>query len=88
MKKNRHESVESVNFIEKNRPLEMSCDDQIAKYLGTEANAQFKLLSLLLPQCQSSFRIQELALVILSNILRCRPCPFIQILYRYFILIL
>jgi len=49
---------------------EMSCDDQIAKYLGTEANAQFKLLSLLLPQCQSSFRIQELALVILSNILR------------------
>ena len=66
----------------------MSCDDQIAKYLGTEANAQFKLLSLLLPQCQSSFRIQELALVILSNILRCRPCPFIQSLYRYFILIL
>merc|ERR1740129_710832 len=49
---------------------EMSCDVQIAKYLGTEANAQFKLLSLLLPQCQSSFRIQELALVILSNILR------------------
>ena len=76
MKKNRHESVESVNFIERNRQLEMSCDDQIAKYLGTEANAQFKLLSLLLPQCQSSFRIQELALVILSNILRCRPCPF------------
>ena len=64
----------------------MSCDDQIAKYLGTEANAQFKLLSLLLPQCQSSFRIQELALVILSNILRCRP--FIQSLYRYLILIL
>jgi len=49
---------------------EMSCDDQVAKFLGHEANAQFKLLSLLLPQSESPFRIQELALVILSNILR------------------
>lgn len=59
---NSEEDLESIS--------EMSCDDQVAKFLGHEANAQFKLLSLLLPPSKSSLRIQELALVILSNILR------------------
>ena len=59
---NSEDDVESIS--------KMSCNDQVAKSLGHEANTQFKLLSLLLPQCESPFRIQELALVILSNILR------------------
>ena len=42
----------------------------MASYLGKEANAHFKLLSLLLPTKEISFRSQEFSIVILCNILR------------------
>lgn len=48
---------------------EMACDDEVAEFLASQ-NVHFKLLSLLLPQKQSSPRSQELALVVLTNMMR------------------
>ncbi len=48
---------------------DMSCSDDVAKFLVLHS-AHFKLLSLILPQNGKSSRVQELSLVILSNMLR------------------
>lgn len=48
---------------------EMACDEEVAEFLALQ-NMHFKLLSMLLPQRQYSSRIQELAVVILTNMMR------------------
>ena len=48
---------------------EMSCDDEVATFLSREAKAHFNFLTLLI-KSTSSYRIKELAVVILSNMLR------------------
>ena len=49
---------------------EMSCSEDVARFLGLEAHAHFKLLSWLLQSSCCCYRVQELCLVILCNILQ------------------
>ena len=47
----------------------MACDDEVAMFLSREAKSHFNLLSCLI-KSNSTFRIKELAMVILTNMLR------------------